>query len=292
MPPTEEYLANECSWIEPGEVCDACDCTQCLVKERSLKEAFKDRYFTITFREGVIEWLKEVVIPNCRKREVYLYTAAMQYLDYLEGYFDLRTINNTMNMELEKLLIEKLHLNELSDEKQLEVLDKKTEEINRLLNQLNNIKDTVTKKINITNWDPFLTKAKNMAASVAQKLGLLSDAGFYDSNDKYRYYIKFYKKEWDLSIIYETYIDDSFYTYIGIIKENNVDNKYTSLNTFIFQCHDEHKTHPYGYDYIDRYHLKPEELKADIENGCFESFLFELVQDTMKQIEKKGLPMN
>lgn len=148
LPPTEEYLANECSWIEPGEVCEACDCTQCLVKEGSLKESFKDRYFTITFREGIIEWLKEAVIPNCRQKEVYLYTAAMQYLDYLEGYFDLRTINKTTNMELQQLICEKLQLNGKTNEEQLDILKQKSEEINYLLIQIQLMKEAIYQEIN------------------------------------------------------------------------------------------------------------------------------------------------
>lgn len=292
--PPQKYDPTDCSWKVPIKECETCcDATMCPnVEENSLKTKFKDRFKIITFREDIVTWLEEDVLPNCRQKETYLYTAAMQYLDYLKGYFDLRTINKYMNMELEKLLIEKLGLNELSDEKQLEVLDKKTEEINRLLNQLNNIKDAVNRKINVTNWEPFLTKAKNMAASVAQKLNIYSDADFFDSNDRYRFYIKFYKKEWDLSIIFETYTDDSFYTYIGIIKESRVDNKFASSNTFVFKETSYQKEHPYGWEYLERYHQKPEKLKSDIENGSFENLLMEQVETILKQIEEKDLPMN
>ena len=292
--PPSYYEPNECSWKEPTKECEACnDPSMCQINvSHSLRSKYKERFRVISFREDIVNWLKEALIPNCRQKEVYLYTAAMQYLDYLEGYFDLRTINNTMNMELEKYLIEKLGLNELSDEKQLEVLDKKTEEINRLLNQIINIKDAVNRKINVTNWEPFLKKTKNMAASVAQRLNIDSDADFFDSNDRYRFYIKFYKKEWDLSIIFETYTDDSFFTYIGIIKESRVDNKFTSSNTFVFKETSYQKEHPYGWEYLEKYHQKPEKLKSDIENGSFETFLMEQVETILKQIEEKNLPMN
>ena len=143
LPPTDDYQTNECSWKEPCKVCETCDCNNCNNENKSLREDFRDRFTVVTFREGIIEWLKEAVIPNCRQKEMYLYTAAIQYLDYLEGYFDLRTINNTMNMELQQLIIEKLQLNGKTNDQQLEVIKEKSDEINHLLSQMQLIKEAI-----------------------------------------------------------------------------------------------------------------------------------------------------
>jgi hypothetical protein len=147
MPPTEDYQTNECSWKEPSKVCENCDCNSCNNETKSLKEVFLNRYNVVTFRESIIEWLKEAIIPNCRQKEVYLYTAALQYLDYLYGYFDLRTTNNSMNMELQQLISKKLELEGKKPEQQLEILKKKMDEINHLLNQMQSLKESTRQNI-------------------------------------------------------------------------------------------------------------------------------------------------
>lgn len=298
--PPSYYEPNECSWKEPTKECEACsDPSMCQINvSHSLKSKYKERFRVITFREDIVNWLKEALIPNCRQKEVYLYTAAMQYLDYLEGYFDLRTINNTMNMELEKYLIEKLQLNELSDEKQLEVLNRKTSEINRLLNQMNSLKDVVTYRIcvaDVESWKPYLMQIQSITASVGKRFGLISEADFiFSDQDKSRFFIKYKKEHWDLSIVFEKYEyqrSQSFFVYIGIPGEIVVDSKYYPKD-LIFSHKDERSSHPYGYDYLERYNAKPKELKNDIENGGFETFLMEQVGTILKQIEEKDLPMN
>ena len=130
--PPQKYDPTDCSWKVPIKECETCcDATMCPnVEENSLKTKFKDRFKIITFREDIVTWLEEDVLPNCRQKETYLYTAAMQYLDYLKGYFDLRTINKKMNMELRGYLIEKLQLANKTDEQQLEILNNKTEKSN------------------------------------------------------------------------------------------------------------------------------------------------------------------
>ena len=146
LPPTLDVETNECSWKEPIKTCESCDCTICN-NNKSLRENFLDRYTVVTFREGIIEWLKEAIIPNCKQKEVFLYTAAMQYLDYLEGYFDLRMINNTINMELQQLISKKLELEGKNHEQQLSILQKKMDEMGHLLNQMQSLKDAIRQNV-------------------------------------------------------------------------------------------------------------------------------------------------
>ena len=143
LPPTLDVETNECSWKEPCKACEICDCNNCSNENQSLREDFHDRFTVVTFREGIIEWLKEAVIPNCRQKEVYLYTAAMQYLDYLEGYFDLRMINNNMNMELQQIICDKLQLNGKTNKQKLDIITNKSDEIKYLLNQMQTMKESI-----------------------------------------------------------------------------------------------------------------------------------------------------
>lgn len=72
------------------------------------KEKFKSRYINLSFRYDILPWLKSIVIPNVRQKDVFLSSALLQYVDYLEGNKMFRTgsIYNNMNMELNNLIEE------------------------------------------------------------------------------------------------------------------------------------------------------------------------------------------
>ena len=89
------------------------------------KEEFKDRYLNLSFRYNILPWLREHVLPNISLKDVYLKCAIKQYIDYLEGLFNLRTIQKPMIMELNDFIKENLNLNDKSPQKCLEILKKK-----------------------------------------------------------------------------------------------------------------------------------------------------------------------
>ncbi len=293
--PPQKYDPTDCSWKVPiGECETCCDAAKCPNKN-SLKAEFEDRFKIITFREDIIAWLEEDVIPNCRQKETYLYTAAMQYLDYLNGYFDLRTINKKMNMELREYLIEKLQLANKTDEQQLEILNNKTDEIQRLLNQMNEIKTSLNNRIDWNSWNSYIPKIKEVVAVVAQKLELMGEVGFVNpdnKNDSY-IFIRFYREDWALSILFEKYgliANSSFFTYIGIFGENAVDSRYLNKGQ-LFSNRSYPNEHPYGWEYDNEYNQKPDELKRAIENGGFEIYLERRVKEILHQIDEYQLPM-
>lgn len=152
MPPYM-YEPDDCCWFEPQDVCKNCNCTQCDIDPSlNLKDKFKTRYKVVTFKNDIISWLKEHVVPNCRHKEVYLYTASMQYLDYLEGYFYLRTINKKMNMSLEKIIIDYFGLEKCQNDKErVSILEEKINDMEEVLKQITAIKETLKEKI-ANNW--------------------------------------------------------------------------------------------------------------------------------------------
>lgn len=56
-----------------------------------IKADFEDRYANISFKNDIIPWLKYDVLPQCTIREEMLVAAIKQYIDYLEGLFNLRS---------------------------------------------------------------------------------------------------------------------------------------------------------------------------------------------------------
>lgn len=125
----------------------------------SYKDAFQHHYINLSFRDHILRWLKEQVLPNLRIKESVLRSAIEQYIDYLNGLFDLRTQNDTINMELESMIIEKLNLNQFENGfDKVRYLQNKVEEVNELYNQLANLKNKIYKEARKRVLDPHIRK--------------------------------------------------------------------------------------------------------------------------------------
>lgn len=105
------------------------------------KEEFKERYINLSFRDDIITWLKKNVLPNIRYKDIYLYTAIMQYKDYLEGNFRLRTINKQMNMKLENLITRHFELDKFNGKPDGTIA--KIKELNGRIKDMNEVIETI-----------------------------------------------------------------------------------------------------------------------------------------------------
>ncbi len=88
---------------------------------RNYKSDFTERFFKISFREHILQWLEESVLPNCKIKDIYLKSTIEQYIDHLEGIFNLRKNQNKMNNELQNHIKQALELtsNPENDHKRL-----------------------------------------------------------------------------------------------------------------------------------------------------------------------------
>lgn len=140
LPPTSEKEPSKESW----------DCYY-------ESDIYKERYLKLSFKEDILPWLKNYVLPNIRLKDKYLSSTIEQYIDHLEGKFSLRTINIDMNMELQDFIRKELGLNGIEPEKSLKIVIDKKIEMQNALNQLNELE----KKINIEHfqkWEEQLKK--------------------------------------------------------------------------------------------------------------------------------------
>lgn len=99
------------------------------------KKDFSDRYFPLSFKEDVLHWLINYVLPNCKVKDVYLKSTIEQYIDHLEGLFNLRKIQNKMNAELQNHIKQVLELNS-NPEQNYPVLQNKLEELVKVEDQI------------------------------------------------------------------------------------------------------------------------------------------------------------
>lgn len=110
LPPTSNYEPTLCSWIPPGEKCDICngeskDYCHELTSYRSM---YEDRYSSVSFKENILPWLKRDVLPECKISNMILLSALTQYIDFLEGLYDLKCNNNELKMDIKEKIKEML----------------------------------------------------------------------------------------------------------------------------------------------------------------------------------------
>lgn len=103
------------------------------------KKDFENRYVNLSFRNDIYPWLKEQVLPNVRCKDVYLKTALVQYVDYLEGRYYLRETEKQMNMKLDAFIDKHFLVNKDKGE-QVKILDGKIEEMTEVLNRLKELR--------------------------------------------------------------------------------------------------------------------------------------------------------
>jgi hypothetical protein len=134
LPPTYNKDPEEQSWGE-------------------YKEDFKNRYLKLSFKDDILTWLKDDVLPNIKRKDTLLSSALDQYIDHLEGKFSLRTINK-MNMELQNFIREELKL-QGNPEVDITILNKKKNEFTEVINQIDLLITEEEQKIAIrylTQW--------------------------------------------------------------------------------------------------------------------------------------------
>ena len=68
------------------------------------------RFISIDYRHDILPWLQENILPNCKIKEEYLITAIQQYIDFLEGFFNIRKNNKQINNVMKEKLFEEMGL--------------------------------------------------------------------------------------------------------------------------------------------------------------------------------------
>ena len=118
-------------------------------------DIYRKRYLNLSFRDDILPWLKNSVLPNARIKDRLLLSSLQQYIDHLEGKFSLRTINNKMNMELQKFIKERLDITNAEPEYSLAKVLEKKEVINNALNQLSQLEHSI-KIGHFKKWEKWL----------------------------------------------------------------------------------------------------------------------------------------
>ena len=112
------------------------------------KDVFASRYVNLSFRDDIVNWLKKQVILSIRDKDFYLNSAVLQYIDYLEGIYKKRTIDKEMNMEIRKVIEERLKLDKCLDNREkVRILQSKIDDMDEILRQMETMQNEYRNKI-------------------------------------------------------------------------------------------------------------------------------------------------
>ena len=131
----------------------------------SYKDVFKDRFRSLSYRDVIYPWFKNIILPIIDAKNIYLRSAVEQYTDYLEGIFNLRNIDKKMNMELQKFIKKELGLQDDNPKKAMEILLEKEMELNETITQIQQLKNKYQRQIIVSQFDKWGEQLKEDFAS-------------------------------------------------------------------------------------------------------------------------------
>lgn len=100
------------------------------------KENFCSRYINLSYCYDILPWLKDKILPSIKYKELFLQTAIIQYIDYLEGLFKIRNIDKPMNMELNRFIEHHFNLTCESAKDKIRNIQKSALELDDLSSQM------------------------------------------------------------------------------------------------------------------------------------------------------------
>jgi len=111
----------------------------------SYEEEFKNYYKAISFRNNIYPWLKGVT-HNAVSNDIYLKSALEQYVDYLEGMFNIREINKPMNKELQKFIKDYFGIDDEHPDEAIKLLDEKIKQLDVARERMEELKGEYRKQ--------------------------------------------------------------------------------------------------------------------------------------------------
>ena len=290
LPSSGYYEPNDCSWHRHEKCCDNCN-GDCALKDKEpeLRKKFEEegRYQKITFREDILSWLKEDVLPQLMYKETLLQASVILYIDYLEGLFNLRTIDEDMNMELKEFIINELKLNQKDFINKLYCLNQKKKNLEELRNQLDTLHDELIlseKEFTIKHIDSICKRIVNFDKYKSFEYKISTDR-----KDRL-FSLGFKEKDWDMYIVFEAmYPSANLFIYIGILDEKDISNQFNKNDRFAIQTWrtTEWAAHPYGWKWLydEEDFIKLYKAIEDNNGESFENLIKEELHKVLTEIE-------
>lgn len=103
-------------------------------------EKHSGRFIRMNYRDHIIKWLQDDVLPYCPFKEDLLISAIKQYIDHLEGITGIRKKDLAMNESIKHYLFEKIGVDTSEERTVWNTLTAEREKIQAVLNTVDNIR--------------------------------------------------------------------------------------------------------------------------------------------------------
>lgn len=109
------------------------------------KNDFTNRFAIISFKDEVRIWLKEKIMPLFNTAsEMHIESALRQYVDYLDGLFNMRESLKSYYMSIERIIADKLGLDDCNnDQERINLLQKTIDDFNGFIQDMTNMLDRI-----------------------------------------------------------------------------------------------------------------------------------------------------
>ncbi len=118
-----------------------------LCDERNANNVFEelgsDHFIVRSYKYDITDWLRNISING----EPHISSALDQYIDYLENMFHTSQLDKKMNIELRKIILKELHVENSSLEDQIQALEIQEDKTKELDNTIQNLKVEITKEL-------------------------------------------------------------------------------------------------------------------------------------------------
>jgi hypothetical protein len=217
----------------------------------SHRETFKGRYVKLSWRNYILPWMKEKVLPNVRKKDIPLSSALEQYIDYWEGQFGLRGVESEVKMEMKDVVIARLKLGAEQDPgKSLEIVRDAYVNAQSLTETLKSLAKEYKCKLELSFWNNLIDGLRRGYDNI--DLINLTEESILKNNDK----------------------DDAVAVNVGLRI-----NFYANKRPFVFQCIASKELH-YGFRFVDASGKPSEPLSID-KRDAESKHIEQIVKDVM-----------
>ena len=201
------------------------------VEGYSLTEKTKDilgnRFLEMDYYHNILPWLKEAVLPNCRVKEEWLESAIKQYIDHLEGLFDIRDSRKIFRKKVQDKIIDSIGCT-----KEMSMWDvySKFQIYFQTLGELQNIVANSMESM----IDPVIKRLQETTEKVLGELCPNEEISFYDGVRNG--YFQVLLKKWTNNVHFEWIpfsekhlLSETEYTLVLHIEQNDIQNCFRQI---------------------------------------------------------------
>lgn len=117
-----------------------------------LRKKLGNRFIEMNYKNHVLPWLKEDILPEIKIKDVLIESGLRQYIDFLEGRLQLRRFDIIMQDKMNKKISEMFKLKDMGLKDRWNFIDKSIADMNSLILDFNHIKSEMSDKV-INCWD-------------------------------------------------------------------------------------------------------------------------------------------